>query len=592
MSENEVSSPGGTVGSRIAKLVSDATVYSRQKLGPHQNQIAQKVMADFTNHISDEVRSVMGPIWRQMEQNPDVPEEIKPLLHALGNMRGQAWAWIGGSATGAAMGAGLIDLLNNLLAPVIQPLIAADPNATLPPDTAAAAEVRGFGWSGERATLEYDAQAGGIDRKRYQVLQDLSRVHPTLGELQELHRRGEVYVDEFFATLHKLGYDRKVWDKLRTLSFNEHSMPDISAMWNRSIVNDDEAIRLGEKAGYNRDQVKQLLELGGEPLGPMELGEAFRRGFIDSARFNRGIIQGPLRNEWFDVLEKLQIHRMSTVDAADAVNQGHMSESEGRQIAHENGLDPSDFDTLLETAGQPPGIEFAQEAWNRGMISEGEFSAMFLESRIKNRYLPLLKAMRVRLIPQETARMLYREGVYSKKKTLETLMAHGFSSDDAASLVALEEARGDAETKELTRAQIVGMYGERLFTREQSLDMLHDMGYPASSAEAMLSLEDLAKTRRFINSAVTRVRAAYVAGRMGEIDVSAQLDRLGIPVDQRDYLLAIWDIDRTTISKTLSPSQVRQAYRKDLITVEDALYRLESQGYDRDDAALFLQLTA
>jgi hypothetical protein len=54
----------------------------------------------------------------------------------------------------------------------------------------------------------------------------------------------------------------------------------------------------------------------------------------------------------------------------------------------------------------------------------------------------------------------------------------------------------------------------------------------------------------------------------------------------------LWDIERTTITKTLTAAQIRQAFNKDLIGHNEAMARLMSQGYDETDAGLFLQLTA
>lgn len=592
MTENPVDSLGGTLGARIAGLLGSAVVNTRQKMAPHQAGIAQKVLADFTNHVSDEVQSVMGPLWRTIAENPETPEEIRPLMHALGNMRGQAWAWIGGTASGAALGAGLIDLLNNLLAPAILPLIAADPNAALSPQDAAAAQIRGFGWTGERYDLEWDAQAGGIDRKRWRVMQELSRARPTPDDIRSMLNRKLIDFETAKHHMKSLGYDDTV--ALKLLNFREvHLTPEVmSDMVNRDIISVEEAGALAATFGVSKADFDRMVLLGGEPLSVQLLGEAYRRGFISKERYEQGIIQGPIRKEWFPTLEKLQFARMSTVDAADAVNQGHLTLEEGKRIAYENGLVPEDFAVIIEGAGQPPGIDFATEAFNRGFISDAEFRTMFLESRIKNRYLPLLQQMRTRLIPQETARLLFRNGVYTEAQALATLHAHGFSPADAAALLALEQTRSDDNTRELTRSQIVDMYEERMFTADEAVSMLTGMGYSADDAQSMIELADLQRLRKFINNAVSKVHSAYVTGKIDEIEASSALDSLGIPNQSRDDYMALWDIERTTISKTLTASQIRQAYGKELITLDNALSRLTAQGYDMEDAQLFLQLTA
>lgn len=589
--QNEVQL-GGKLGPRLTKVVADALVYTRQRLGPHQAGIAQTVLADFTNHVSDEVRSVMAPIWTDFAESADTPDNLRPLFRALATQRGQAWAWIAGNATGAATASTLGDMFGNVLAPVVQAVVEEFPNALLSPEAVANAIARGVAADLDELPMATEAAKGGMNDARLRYLIELARQYPPYDVLASMYHRKLISHDDFLLGLTRMGIPEGLRGKLIAAAHSEMTLPDIAAMWNRSIVDTPTAVALGARVGYDETQVLRALELGGEPLPVDALSEAFRRGFIDRERYNRGIIQGPLRNEWFDVLAKLQFHRMSPVDAADAINQGHMPLETGKRIAHEHGLDPDDFVTLIETAGAPPGVDFATEALNREFITESEFTAMFLESRIKNRYGPLLLKMRTRLIPQETARLAYREGVYSREDALRTLMHHGFTPDDAATLLSLEDARQDGTTKELTRAQIVQMYDEQILDVDVTRQLLTGLGYSEANVELMIALADVKRTQRFINAAITRVRSAYLTGKIDENEVGIQLDALAVPFAQREELLTIWAIDRTTITKTLTPAQIRQAVNRELILRDAGVERLILQGYNEIDANLFLDLSA
>ena len=583
---------GGKLGPRVARLIADAMVYKTQQLGAHQNGLAQQVLADFTNHVSDEIRGKMRPLWMQLAEDENTPEELRPLLSALANERGQAWAWIGGNVVGGVLGSALGDLFSNFLNPVLRPIIAAAPSGILTPADIARAAARNIGHGPTDPVFVREAAMNGLDSDRFATLVELSKTLPAPQEILDMTNRGVISRQVGLDMLARMGFEPGWAEALMYLARSEVTMPEISAMWNRSIVDTEQAVALGARVGYDEKQVARALELGGEPLPPEALAEAYRRGFIDRDRYNRGIIQGPLRNEWFDVLEKLSLHRMSPVDAADAINQGHLPLETGKQIAHEHGLDPNDFVTLIETAGAPPGVDFATEALNRGFINEAQFTAMFLESRIKNRYGPLLLRMRTRLIPQETARLAYREGVLARDDALKILLGHGFTPDDAATLLALEDRRQDGTTKELTRAQIVQMFDEQILDADTTRQLLTGLGYSDANVDLMMALAEVKRVQRFISAAITRVRSAYLTGKIDENEVGIQLDALAVPSAQREELLTIWSIDRTTVTKTLTPSQIRQAVNREKITREDGLGRLIGQGYDPIDADLFLDLTA
>lgn len=586
---NTVSTPGGGIASKVAKVVADASIYSKQKMTAHQGQAVQKILADFTNHVSDEIRGIMGPLWQELADQEETPAHLRPLFKSLATERGQAFAWLAGSIVGGSMSVGLGGILNNMLAPVVQKILSGDPNLQLTPNDAANLVARGF-WLPEHGYQE--AGRSGVSRERFAALAQLATSVPGASEILELARRKAITNDRAKAMLNTAGFNKSDTELMLRLQ-QTHLTPDqAAAMWNRDVVNTDEGRAIASLWGLSAKDFDRLTLLGGDPLPPQDLGIAYRRGIINRERFEKGIVQGPLRKEWFDVLEKLQISPMSTVDAADAVNQGYMQLSRAKQIAKENGLDPSDFETLILMAGQPPGVEFAQEALNRGKITRAEFDQMFLESRIKNRYLPLLYDMRIRLIPQETARVAYRKGVYSRDQLLRTLMQHGFSAEDAATLAEMEDVGGDDTTRELTRAQILDLYEEGIFATETAVELLRSMGYSEEHTYAMIDLVDLKMVRKYINSAVTRIRSSFLAGKIDITDASAQLDAFGIQSTQRDSYLDVWSIDKGTITKTLTAAQIRQAVKNDLISESEGMERLIAQGYAEDDASLYLQLTA
>lgn len=586
---NDVSSVGGGVAGRLAKVVADATIYTRQKMGPHAKSVALSALGDFTDLMSDESKSAIGPLLTKISEDPDLSPEARALVDFMLLKRGQWQALAASSATGVAFAGGIVNLLTNELNPVILRLIAANPNNVISPADAASAVARGIDGP---PTWDVEANKSGISDERFKALVEMNKAMPAVAYILDMVNHNVIGENVALHYLQRHGFQDREARNLLALRRFVITPADLGAMWNRGIVSTDEGARIAAMSGVSEQDWKRITELGGEPLPPGDLGEAFRRGFIDADRYRRGIVQGPIRNEWFDVLDKLQFSRMSTVDAADAVNQGHITLAQGTEVAHQNGLVPTDFAVLIESAGTPPGIDFATEALNRGFIGVDEFTRMFKESRIKNRYGPLLLQMRTRLIPQETVRLLYRNGVYPRDKTLETLMAHGFTAEDAAALLALEETRQDETTKELTRAQIVDMYDEQILDAATTRELLVALGYAEANVDLMIALADIKRTQRFVNAAVARVRSAFITGKLDDIEVSAQLDALQVSPQQRDELLAIWDIDRTTISKTLTPAQIRQAFKKDFIQETEAVARLVAQGYDDTDANLYLKLTA
>jgi len=578
---------GGTVGGRVAAHIAAAMAATRVKMGPHQAALAQTVLRDFTNHISDELQGVLGPLWREAAERPDTPDHVRPLLTALAEERGQAWALVAGTATGAAMGGGLMNLLSNALNPVIFPIIQSAPHNVLSPDVAAAMDVRGVARGFDPF---YDSGANGIDRDRYEALRRMAEAQPTTAETLDLLNRGSIDEATARAVLRRAGHAPDSIDHVLSLRRMQLTPEQLAAMWNRSIVDTDGGAAIASRWGMSKEDFTRLTELGGEPLPPDMLMAAYRRGIINEARLQRGIVQGPTRTEWFDVLRDLQYMPMGTQDALTAWAQGHLTDDELRTITNMNGLMQEHLPALMEASGTAPGIQFMLDALNRGEMSEADVIQGIKESRPKNKYIDLIMRMRHNLIPQETARMLYRKAVITREDCKTILIKHGFSDVDSEALLSAESVERTADTRDLTVAEVVRLYGVRAITRDNAAAWLADLGYETDEADWKLLLADLARTERFTSAVVTRLRTGYVARRLDDGAVIQALDQLRVPPDQRDDYIALWSLERDVTTKGLTVAQITGAVKKLGRDREWAMTQLLGQGYSEEHADIVLGL--
>lgn len=580
---------GGSIAARVARLAVDATVATRSRMAAHTVQVGRSLFTDVTNHVSDEIRGVMGPLWRQLAEDPDVGDSVKPLLRALGNQRGQAWAWVAGTATGTAMGAGLMALITNTLNPATRAIIAAEPNAQLAPGDAAAADVRGLA---DDINPLVEAAYSGISHDRYAILRGLATRWPTVDETLALLNRGHITRDHAHGLIRRNGVGINELAPMLELRHTPLSPADLATMEDRGIISAEEGARIAGHSGVSKEDYERLALLAGEPPGIQDLIAANRRGIIDTDRLHRGIRQARLRTEWLDVIEKLGYSPMSTEDAANAVNQGHMTLEQGAQIAKWNGLLPEHFDTIIQNAGLPPGIGIAQEALNRGLIDDDEFRRMFLESRIKNRYIDLIRTMATTIIPQSTIRLMYRNGVYPEDLALSGLRSHGYTDVDARALLALERSRRHESTKELTKSEVLALYDSQAIDRSTAAEMLGDLGYDDDGIAWELVVVDLRRKRRYLDAAVSKVHSLYVAHRLDSNEAAAAMDELRVPQAEREQLMSLWDIERAANTRELTVAQVQLLLRRGRIDPTEAMDRFVRAGYTDEDASHLVALAA
>lgn len=582
------SSIGGKIGGRVAEYLSRAYLNTKERSAGHVVRVGMALQDEFFRLTGAEIRGTIGPLWGMVADAPDVPEWARNTAHFLGRGQGQWQTLLAGAATGAIFAGGLGDLVTNELTVPIGALIAANPNKRLSPEQAASVLAHGLNWG---ADLEIEAAMGGINGERFIALQGLNTTVLAPENVVDLYRRGELDRPAALRFMHRAGMDGDHAARLLSLSRVHISLADAGSMWNRSIVTTDELRDIARVNGYTNVDADRYAELGGEPPAPEVLYGAFRRGLIDEARLRRGIVQGPIRNEWFDVLQAMQLRSMTPDTAGMAVTQGHLTHQRAEEIAREYGLRPDDMDVIIETSGRPPGVEFATEAFLRGFIDDAQWEAMFLESPIKNRYVPVMRAMRTRLMPQETARSLLAKGVITEQRCAQILTQHGFETQDVEAFIAAATTDRSSATRDLSLATVRTLYAEQEITAEDATGMLLALGYDANEAQWELILADLARLRTYRNAVVTRVRSGYVKGLIGPEEASNTLDALTVPPARRDSLIQIWDIERATVTRDLTPAQIVSAAKKAVIDVDTAKGRLIGQGYAEVDAVILLAIS-
>jgi hypothetical protein len=578
---------GGRIGARIADLVAQTTVATKARMAPHTAQVAQTVLRDFTNHVSDEIRGVMAPLWTKYADDEATPDELRPLFTALATQTGQAWGMIGGLVTSAAFAGGLVDLLSNELAPITHKLIASNPHNVLSPQDAAVARTRGLAGS---VDVEFDMAAQGFDEGRRNVLEALAESSITPDVVLDLVRRKTIGHQDARNLLGRLGYREVDIDRLLTLAPVPLSPADAAAAWARSELTEAQTDQIGALAGVSTEDMRIMRALAGQPPSPEELLFAQRRGIINADQVRRGIIQGPIRNEWIPVVEALQWLPLPVSEAANAVNQGHLTQEQGTQAAVENGFKPETFQVIVDNAGIPPGPQEALDWVNRELITEDEFRTIFLESRIKNKYIDLYLKARYRFLTLAEIRLLVSRGALSTEDAIHKLQQIGFTADDAASIVDGASKDKTAGNRDLTVTQVRDLYADQLITRDDLVSMLVALGYDEHEAGQVADLADLQGVHRFVSTAINRIKAAYVSGKISGGDASGRLDTLGLPAAYKDTALALWDIERTTVSKTLTVAQVVSAVKKGVIGADDGRDRIVRMGYTDDDAAILLTI--
>jgi len=578
---------GGKLGPRIVQLVVDGMAAHLQQSGPHRARVHAAGLNEFHRQMGDELRPLLGPMFAELARQLPPDHPLRPLLAFLAVQPGEAAVLLGLGASTIGVGTSIGTVFNNLLAPATESLIAASPRLPLAAGIAAQAEVFGLGFLDSNSR---EAARSGINGDRFKTMVEIAYNRLSVAEIQEAQRRGAIPPGDLDRVLQLAGSDTYSSVIRAGLAANLLTPADAALAVLRGAISQDEGERIAKLNGLDAHDFGVLVLNTGEPPGLQELQEALRRGFIDTGRFDRGVKQSRVRDEWIDVVTELRYSPMDTSDAVRAVVQNYLTRDEAATIADHNGLAPGMIDVLLKVEGNPlsPGELF--ELWNRNVIDQGTVEQGLRESHLKDKYIPAALHLRERLPEgRQVVTMLERGGLTVEQA--HTILAElGYQPMIANAIIKTGTSSRTSAHRALTEAMVVALYEAEAVTAQDAARMLEALGYSATEVAFILRLADLRAEHTYQQSAITHLRAAVVARHLTVQDASSQLDQLGVTAGQRDRLLHLWEIEQSATVHRLTAAQILRANKLGVKDDTWTLDRLTGMGYDPQDAELLITI--
>lgn len=578
-------SGGAKLGVRIATVVSNAMVATHQKLLHTKHKLAMVVFSDISDVISEEVHETLGPILRHLHDETPDDAKSKGLVKFMATQHGQFQALAGTAAGATGLFSSIAQIVNNELSPSVRGALSSNPH--LLPDPGTIAELAARGLTQQNDAMQSIAEQG-INTGWGNALIELNRQYPDSGTMIELLRRGKLGRDTFIEWSLRNGIPGTVADTLLALVPVPLSPADAALALLRGNMSQAAAVAAAADWGVTAEDFNIMVGNTGEPLGLEQLLEAKRRGFIDTERLVKGILQSRTRNEWVDVAEKLAFAPMSTADAVEAVVQNQMDAAQGEAIASQNGLEPDTFGTLVNTAGSPLSRTEMEQLYNRGLVTKDQVEQASRESRLKNKYNELAFDLHTRLIePRELGdAVIY--GSITHAQAVAKAMESGFSKEDAEVIVSGAVNR-KLETQRMAVVRAVEtMYENNAVSQETATGIVSKMGFEASEAAFIFQAAEFKRQEKLVAAGMAAVRGKYIAHHIDKNAASALLDAIGIPHQQRDSVLQIWQIEHDANVRTLTPAQVVKGVQGQALTEQDGLDRLMAMGFNKLDAELLI----
>lgn len=384
------------------------------------------------------------------------------------------------------------------------------------------------------------------------------------------------------------------------------SPADLASMVVKNILAEGNAASVAAASGITPGDFQAMVENTGEPPGLETVLEMWRRGYIgwadqgpESASVERAILTSRIYDYWSGAIQQMANVPISPADAIEATLKGQRPQADMQTEAYASGIDPTRFQILLDTAGNPPGPSELIELLRRGLIplegvgsAETSFQQGIYEGRSKDKWWHLYADLADYVPPPRSIATLQSHGVIDEAAAAKLYQDAGLTPELAGIYAASAVAVRVAAHTQLTEANILRLYYDQLVTADVATTMLGNLGITGAVAKYLLELQDFNRAEAAYNSAVTRIGSLYVGRKITRQTAVDSLGHLDVPAAAVAHLFATWDAEVNANVKPLTAAEVCDAFEYGIVSQAEGQSELEQLGYTAHDAWVKLSIKA
>lgn len=368
------------------------------------------------------------------------------------------------------------------------------------------------------------------------------------------------------------------------------SPADAADMVIRGVLSNDDGATQAAMSGVSHSDFNNLVDITGEPPGPMDFLKLWLRGDATDDELTHAILYSRIRDEFIPYMKMMAYTQMSPPDAIMAAIKEVVDLPTAKALFVRGGGLDSDFDTLYQAAGDSIGIQQVLTLWKFGLTTEDEVNKALGRSRINPMFYPLAKLTHFHPLSAFQISKAITSGTITPAQGEQWLVQNGVPQDQAHALANAHSSGGTTKAHSETETMVTQAYDDHLLGHAEAYQALLDIGYHADVATLILNIADAKYALKQQGHAVTVVRANYTSHRISRGTASSDLDALQVPAAARDEWLRTWDLEIAAHPKTLTAVQLADAGAKKLLSEDVVFARIQQEGYTAEDAKVLMEL--
>lgn len=347
--------------------------------------------------------------------------------------------------------------------------------------------------------------------------------------------------------------------------------------------------------------------------------ESWLRGLTDDAALKAELNKAGLSDERINILKELAEFKPGARDiiqfaVREAYNPGIIAsqgQDEGFSEVMSNaaddlkraGLSEEQFYKMWVSHWQLPGIQQMFEMLHRKQINSSQLDDYMIAADIMPGYREALKAISYNPYTRVDVRRMHKFGVLTDEQLQTAYEDLGFSPEKATKMKEftisynkanmVEDMTADDYTnnanRDMTKSEILKGYGTGLLTESECKSLLSDMGYADDTITYYMVAETYKQEEEKADKYIAIIKESYMTGLYDVTKAKDELNKLGLPTKNQEYLLEYWELDRETSDRLPTKSEILSFYQQEYITEDEARKFLQRHRYSNQVIDLYIK---
>ena len=475
----------------------------------------------------------------------------------------------------------------------------------------------------------YAARAGVPDAD-FRVMLDTAGQTLAPRELLDLLNRREIEVPDVERFLRESNLKDKFIPLLLKLRFNLLGASDYIRFAVKDVYTKDNKLAADLQQDFPEQVADKLSRLGYAPedaLGawmahwelpsPTQVYEMYHRDLIGEGDVIDYLKQADYSPKWRDNLLKISFNPLTRVDVRRAYKLGVVTLEQVAKTYRDLGYDKANAEILAEFTKQDADTERVQERellvgpvktsalamYKARRISEDQLRQVLANLKYPketvDRFIADIEFVREQDHREDIASALksaYVKALRTRDDTIILLRQAGWDGEALDQLLetwdllrAVTELQPhQVATRDLTKAEIVTAYAERVISPETASTQLVALGYDQNETDILLTTADLKARKAELDQQVENIHLNYLRGAIDPGTASVQLDNLGVNVTRKTNLLLKWERERAKVVPDFTVAQLEGMVKTKTMPEDVAQGYLADQGYTSEQQTYLL----